>query len=452
MDRSRRLVIAGGTVVTMADGRPVERADVLVEDGRIARVGGEVAREGAQVITADGCAVLPGLVNTHTHLFQVLLRGFVDGVSLAGWLREIYRVGTVLTPDDCRVSARLGALESLRGGVTTVLEHHFVHPSLDHPAATIEGLAASGIRAVVARTSMDTGDLVPPGTVETPAAAAAAAERFLERFAARPRLSLMVGPNTPPINASADLVRTMHGVARRHGVRVSAHCAEGAAIAAAARALGAEGVVGLFDGLGVLDAEWVLAHCVHLTDEEIEILRARGAAVAHNPVSNMFLGDGIAPLVKMRRAGIPVGLGTDGPSSNNTLDMFETMKVTSLLQRVAALDAGAIRPAEVLEMATLGGARACGLDHLVGSIEVGKRADLIVIDLGRPHLVVLHDIYSQLVHCARASDVRDTIVDGRVLMRDRVVQTLDEAAVVTEAREAGARLAAALRASARPRL
>ena len=442
-----QLLITGGIVVTMGTAGVVEGADVLVEDGRIVRVGRGIARADAEVLPADGCAVLPGLVNAHTHLFQVLFRGFVDGVSLGEWLREIYRIGPVLTPDDCRTSARLGALESLRGGVTTVMEHHFVHPSLEYPAATIEGLSESGIRAVVARTSMDTGELVPAATREIPKTAAGVAAEFLERFAGRPRLSMMVGPNTPPINASGDLVRAVSEVARRYGVRVSAHCAEGLVVTARARALGAEGVVDLLDGLGVLDATWVLAHCVHLSDHEIEILRVRGAAVAHNPVSNMFLGDGIAPLIKMRRAGVPIGLGTDGPSSNSTLDMFETMKVTSLLQRLAALHAGAIRPMEVLEMATLGGARACGLDALIGSIDAGKRADLAVVDLSGPHLVALHDIYSQLVHCVRASDVRDTIVDGRVVMRNRVVRTLDEQAVVGEAKASAARLAAAMRTS-----
>jgi 5-methylthioadenosine/S-adenosylhomocysteine deaminase len=230
-------------------------------------------------------------------------------------------------------------------------------------------------------------------------------------------------------------------------VRVSTHCAEGLGIAAQARALGAEGVVGLLDGLDVLDGAWVLAHCVHLTDQEIEILRARGAAVAHNPVSNMFLGDGIAPLLKLRQAGVSVGLGTDGPSSNSTLDMFETMKVTSLLQRVAAMNAAAIRPIDVVEMATLGGARACGLDHLIGSVQVGKRADLAVVDLSGPHLAGVHDLYSHLVHCVRASDVRDTIVDGCVVMRNRTVQTLDEHSVAAEARTAAAKLAAAMRAA-----
>jgi 5-methylthioadenosine/S-adenosylhomocysteine deaminase len=442
-----RLLITSGTIVTMTPTGILEGADVLVEDGRIVRVGRGITSPDAEVLRADGCAVLPGLVNAHTHLFQVLFRGFVDGVPLEEWLREIYRMGTVLTPEDCRISARLGALESLLGGVTTVMEHHFVHPSLDYPAATIEGLSEAGIRAVVARTSMDTGELVPAATTERPAVAVTVSAEFLERFAGRPRLSLMVGPNTPPINASVDLVRAISEVARRHGVRVSAHCAEGLGIVDRARALGAEGVVSLLDGLGVLDAAWVLAHCVHLTDHEIEILHARGAAVAHNPVSNMFLGDGIAPLLKLRRVGVPVGLGTDGPSSNSTLDMFETMKVTSLLQRLAALHAGAIRPIDVLEMATIGGARVCGLDHLVGSIEAGKRADLAVVDLSGPHLVALHDIYSHLVHCARASDVRDTIVDGRVVMRNRAVRTLDEQAVTASARQAAAHLATAMRAA-----
>lgn len=442
-----RLLVAGGTVLTMVGQQVLEEADVLIEHGQIASIGAPArgAAPGAQVIDARGCAVMPGLVNAHTHLFQTLFRGFVDGVPLPEWLRQIYRIGRALRPEDCHIAARLGALESLRGGVTTVVEHHFVHPSLEHPAATIEGLRDAGIRAVVARTSMDGGELVPPETAEAPEAAAAAAGQFLERFAARPLLTLMVGPNTPPINASADLVRAMSQIGRRYGVRVTAHCAEGLAIVARARAEGAGGVVEFFEGLGVLDAEWVLSHCVHVSDREIEIMRARGVAIAHNPVSNMFLGDGIAPLMKFRRAGIPVGLGTDGPSSNTTLDMFETMKMTSLLQRVAALDTGAIRPAEVLEMATLGGARAAGLDHQVGSLEVGKRADLIVLDLDRPHLVALHDIHSQLVHCARAADVRDTIIDGRIVMRNGQVQTLDAAEVLTAARRAGRRAAAAVR-------
>ncbi len=443
-----RLLLRGGIVLTIADEVPRDGADILVEDGRIAAVGpaGSAAEEAPEVIDARGCVVMPGLINAHTHLFQTLLRGLIDGVPLTEWLRRIYSVGRVLTPGDCRTAARLGALESLRGGVTTVLEHHFVHPSLEHPAATIEGLQQAGIRAIVARTSMDSGEIVPRETVETPDAAAAASEQFLRQFAERRLLSLMLGPNTPPINASADLIRTLHRVARERGVRITAHCAEGVSIVARARELGAGGVVELFERLGVLDAGWLLSHSVYISDHEIDLMRRRGVSVAHNPVSNMFLGDGIAPVLKFRRAGIPIGLGTDGPSSNNTLDMFETMKVTSLLHRVAALDSAAIRPVDVVRMATLEGARAVGLVDLVGSIEVGKRADLIVIDLDRPHLVAMHDVYSHLVHCARAADVRDTIVDGRVVMRRGIVQTLDQASVLAEARRVAGRLASDIRA------
>jgi 5-methylthioadenosine/S-adenosylhomocysteine deaminase len=445
---TNRLLIAGGSVLAAAGGDVREHTDVLVEDGRIAALLPAGTSSGSEVLDASGCLVMPGLINAHTHLFQTLFRGFVDGVPFTEWLRQIYRMGRVLTPGDCRTAARLGALESLRGGVTTILEHHFVHPSLDHPAATIEGLREAGVRAVVARTSMDSGDLVPAEIAEQPEAAAAAAGQFVERFSSQTLLSLMVGTNTPPINASADLARAMQRVARRYGIRVSTHCAESLAIVAQAQALGAGGVIELLERWGVLDATWVAAHCVHVSDPEIDIMRRRGMAVAHNPVSNMFLGDGIAPLLRILAAGIPVGLGTDGPCSNNTLDMFETMKAASLLQRVSALDMGVIRPADVLEMATLGGARAVGLDSLVGSLEVGKRADIIVIDMDRPHLVAVHDIHSQLVHCARAADVRDTIVDGRVVMRNGDVLTLDTAAVLDEGRRAGRRLAVAMRALA----
>jgi 5-methylthioadenosine/S-adenosylhomocysteine deaminase len=443
-----RLLVTGATVLTIADEPLRQDADVLIENGRIAAVGAvdPAKSSGAEMIDARGCVVMPGLINAHTHLFQTLLRGFADGQPLTEWLRRIYSVGRALTPDDCRISARLGALESLRGGVTTVLEHHFVHPSLEHAAATIEGLQEAGIRAIVARTSMDSGNLPPRETTETPDAAGAASEAFVRRFAERPLLTLMIGPNTPPINASAGLIHAMHRVALGQGIRITTHCAEAMSIVARARELGAAGVVDFLEQLGVLNPGWLLSHSVHVNDREIEIMRTRGVSVAHNPVSNMYLGDGIAPVVKYRRAGIAVGLGTDGPSSNNTLDMFETMKVTSLLQRVAALDAAAIRPVDVVRMATLEGARAVGLDHLVGSLEVGKRADLIVIDMDRPHLVALHDAYSQIVHCARAADVRDTIVDGRVVMRNGTVRTLNRTSVLAEARRAGRRLVSDLRA------
>jgi 5-methylthioadenosine/S-adenosylhomocysteine deaminase len=447
-----RLLITGGTVLTLAEERPQAGGAVLVEDGAVVEVAPahRLSAAGAEVIDASGCVVMPGLINAHTHLFQTLIRGYADGRPFTEWLRRIYGVGRAIAPEDCLTAARLGALESLRGGVTTLLEHHFVHPSLEHPAATIEGLQEAGIRAVVARTSMDSGDLVPQETAETPEAAARASEAFLRRFAGRPRLSLMLGPSTPPINASAELVQAMSRVAREHGVPVTTHCAENRAVVARVRALGAAGVVDLFERLGVLEPGWLLSHCVHTSSDEIGVMRARGAAVAHNPVSNMYLGDGIAPVVAYRAAGIPVALGTDGPASNNTLDMFETMKAASLLQRVAALDAAAIRPVDAVRMATAEGARALGLEHLVGTLEPGKRADLIVVDMDRPHLVPLHDVYAQLVYCARAADVRDTIVDGRVVMRRGVVQTLDHASIMADARAAGRRLALALAAPGGP--
>jgi 5-methylthioadenosine/S-adenosylhomocysteine deaminase len=252
-------------------------------------------------------------------------------------------------------------------------------------------------------------------------------------------LTLMTGPNTTGVSASGEAAVACQRFALERGLRVSAHIAESCSVLDTVRTRhNRPGVIVWLDELGALGPNWLAAHSVHVSAEEIAIMARRGVCVAHNPVSNMFLGDGIAPVVEMLGAGVTVALGTDGPASNNSEDMFEVLKVAGLLQRAHHRDPQAVTPIQALRMATVNGAKALGLDHLVGSLEPGKRADLIALDLSRaPHNVAVHDVVSHLVHCAKATDVELAMVDGRILMEDRRVAGLDEPALLAQAQATG---------------
>ncbi len=449
-----RVLIEGAAVVTVNDRDEVlDPGWVLVEDGAIVSVtaappdGPPPTRR----IQATGKVVMPGIVNAHTHLFQVLIRGVYEELPFTEWLRRIYHCGKALTAETGRLSARLATLESLHSGVTTLVEHQFLNRGEELAEAAIEGMRSLGVRAVVARTIMDDGALAPSEALETPEAGLRSVERLLAahrgELADRRRLvTLMVGPNTPGVSATGELARATAAFAREYGLRQSAHIAESASVLDAVKSrYGYDGVVEWLDSLDALGPDMLAAHAVHLSPREVQILADRGVSVSHNPVSNMFLGDGIAPVVEMLRAGVNVALGTDGAASNNSQDMLETIKVAALLQRVRHQDAHAVSSAQSLRMATINGARAVGLGEMVGSIEPGKRADLVLVDLrSAPHTVAVHDVVSHLVHCARPSDVEMVMVDGEVVLEGGRAVGLDEARLLREAQTAGERLVARL--------
>jgi 5-methylthioadenosine/S-adenosylhomocysteine deaminase len=243
----------------------------------------------------------------------------------------------------------------------------------------------------------------------------------------------MTGPNTPPINTTPDLLREVRRFADDKSIGISAHVAESKSVVDAVRKQhGADGVVEFLHRFGIPAKNSIFAHSVHVSAEEIQILRETGTSVSHNPVSNMMLGDGVAPVVEMLRQGVNVGLGTDGAASNHSQDLFDTMKAASLLQKVHHHNAGVIKPYDILRMATIGGARALGLDAICGTIEVGKRADLILVNLDTVHNQPVNDIFSQIVHCAKASDVQTVIVDGEIVMRDRRLTKLDDGKILAD--------------------
>lgn len=448
-----RLIIQNGAVFPLREEPEIiPDAAVVVEDGIIVDIIKEKRfyHPQSEILDARGAAVIPGLVNAHTHLYQALLRALWDNMPLVAWLKNIYQVAPVLEPEDLYLGAEVGLLEAIKGGVTTVCDHHFLNPTFQHTAATIEAMLRSGVRAILVRAVMDEGDLVPDCVLEPSDKALGELDKLMgsyEGAIASGMLRIMAGPNTPCLNASTGLIKAIHQFCEHRGLRISAHVAESKEIVDLAKQkYGYGGVVEYLESVGMIQPYVALAHCVHVSEDEIDILAQVGAAVVHNPVSNCILGDGIAPVAEMLHAGINVALGTDGAASNHTQDMFEVMKLCSLLQRVRNNDPAVIGPYRVLRMATYGGAKALGLEDLIGTIEVGKQADLVTVDLHTsPHNVGIHDLFSHLVHSAKAVDVSNVIVSGRVVMRDRKVLTLKEDEVLKAAQHRATDLVARVR-------
>ena len=434
------LLITNGLILPMTEVRRSFDGYARVDGNLITEVGEGSPRDsksGEQLIDGAGCALLPGLVNAHTHLYQVLLRAVWEDLELMPWLRRIYGCARVLRPEHFYAGSLLGCVEAIRGGVTTLCEHNFLNPSRECAFETIRAIEDSGLRAVFARTIMDTGEIVPACVKEKPATAFRHIESLLALHKGGSGLTFMTGPNTPPINTTPELLREIRRFADDKSIGISAHVAESKSVVESVRGQhGKAGVVEFLHQFGLAAPNSVFAHSVHVSKDEIALLKQTGTSVSHNPVSNMMLGDGVAPVVEMLRHGVNVALGTDGAASNHSQDLFDTMKAASLLQKVHYQDAGVIEPDTVLRMATVGGAKALGLASVCGTIEAGKRADLILVNLDTVHSQPMNDIFSQIVHCAKASDVRTVIVNGEVLMKDRALTRLDDEWILADAKAA----------------
>lgn len=378
---------------------------------------------------------MPGLVNAHTHLYQVLLRAVWEDFELMPWLRRIYGCARVLRPEHFYAGSLLGCVEAIRSGVTTLCEHNFLNPSPECAFETVRAIQESDLRAVFARTIMDAGEIVPDCVKEKPDTAFRHIDSLLAEHKGGSGLTFMTGPNTPPINTTPALLREIRRFADDKSIGISAHVAESKAVVECVREQhGKGGVVEFLHQFGLAAPNSIFAHSVHVSKDEIVLLKETGTSVSHNPVSNMMLGDGVAPVVEMLHRGVNVALGTDGAASNHSQDLFDTMKAASLLQKVHHQDAGIIEPYAVLRMATASGAQALGLSSLCGTIEAGKRADLILVNIDTIHSQPMNDIFSQIVHCAKASDVQTVIVDGVVLMKDRALTRLDDNRILSDAK------------------
>ena len=435
------LLIRGGTILTMNDRLEAFDGDVLVRDGRIVSVGAAAGAAADATLDASGAIVLPGFVQTHVHLCQTLFRGFADDLALIDWLRtRIWPMEAAHTPASLRASARLAACELLASGTTSVLTMETVHDT----EAVFEEVAASGLRAVVGKCLMDADAAVPRRLLQTTRAAIDESLALRRRWdgAEGGRIRAAFAPRFA-VSCSRDLLEEVGSLAARHGVLVHTHASEQQAeIALVERQTGQRNLE-YFETIGLASERLCVAHCVWVNDHELDILAARRVHVLHCPGSNLKLGSGLAPVAEMRRRGISVSLGADGAACNNRLDMFEEMRLAAVLQSVR-LGPGALPARDAVWMATREGAKALGLESEIGSLEPGKRADIVVVGLDRPHLAPGADPYSTLVYAARGSDVRHTVVDGEVLVRHGRPVRLDPVEVAADARrEAGALLARA---------
>ncbi|HEV2862932.1 MAG TPA: 5'-deoxyadenosine deaminase [Pyrinomonadaceae bacterium] len=431
------LLIKGGLIVTSDPADRVLEGDLLVRDGRIASVG--AGGESADVtIDARGCAVLPGFVQTHIHLCQTLFRGAADDLELIDWLKQrVWPLEAAHTPESLRASARLGIAEMLRGGTTCALTMETVR----HTAEVFRVARETGFRATIGKCMMDKGEGVPEGLREEAEDSIKESLALLEEWHGSEggRLRYCFAPRFA-VSCTDPLLRRVGSLARERGVLVHTHASENRdEIQIVERETGRRNVEYLQE-VGLTGSHVVLAHCVHVTEGEMNLLARTGTHVAHCPSSNMKLGSGVAPVTEMLERGVSVSLGADGAPCNNRLDMFTEMRGAALLQKVRH-GASALPAGRVFRMATIEGARALGLENEIGSLEPGKRADITVLDLSRLHLTPRPDAVSTIVYAAEAADVRTVLVDGKILMEDGELKTLDERGVIEDAREQFGQLA-----------
>ena len=434
------LLIRDGTVLPCdADmGECWSPGYVLTRDGRIALVGKgdppeRVVGEATEVVDAHGKAVIPGLVNAHTHLFQCFLRGLADDKPLLEWLKTAtWPGGLAMTEEDFYLSAMLGFVENLKCGATSVLSQDYVQTSPLNSAAVMAAARSSGVRARLARGCGDCDPYFAP--FQEPLETIVAETRCLfEQSDERVRVEF--GPMIT-WGCKGESLQAMNRLAGEWNIGLHIHVNE--TQAEVQMSLDATGLheIAWLDSLGVLNERWQLVHCVWMDEQEMRIVADRGCIVVHCPVSNMYLASGIAPIAEMRRRGIPVALASDGPGSNNSQDMLEVLKTTANLQKVGTLNAMALLPADVLDMAYRGGAAAMDLNGQIGRLAPGAYADIVLVDLERAHIGPVHSPRSALVYNANGNDVDTVIVNGEILVRGGELVRISEKGLMRDCQRA----------------
>jgi cytosine/adenosine deaminase-related metal-dependent hydrolase len=419
--------------------RVLERADVLLAEGRIAAIGPalETPPGLTHVIEAQGRAVLPGLVQAHVHLCQVLFRGMADDLPLMRWLRErIWPLEGAHDERSMAASARLGVAELLLGGTTAILDMGTVR----HQDEIFRAMEDGGIRGISGKAMMDAGESVPANLCEPTEASLRESLALFERWhgAAGGRLEYALAPRFI-LSCTEALLREVAAIAEMRSIRIHSHVAEHRDERTEVRAKLGKDDVDVLASWGIAGPHVVLAHGVQLTAAQMKRVARAGTRIVHCPSANLKLASGIADVVAMRDAGIVVGLGADGAPCNNRLDAFTELRSAALLAKVRRDDAAALPAMDALAMVTIEGARALGMDGEIGSLEVGKKADVIVVDVDTEHALPGGDVVNRLVYACTASDVRHVFVDGRWIVRDGALTTLDADEVrATAKREARA--------------
>ncbi|MBW3564075.1 MAG: amidohydrolase [Acidobacteria bacterium] len=440
-DRARAdILILDGTIVPVTSEPFV--GSLAIDDGVIVALGptsGIVDRYSAdETIDASGAAVLPGFVNAHTHAPMTLFRGIADDLPLMEWLTGFIFPAEAenVDRDFVRAGTRLAAAEMIRSGTTTFADMYYYESDI------AEETRRTGLRAVLGETMID----FPAPDNPTWDAAVAYVRRFVARWKGDELITPAIAPHAP-FTVSPEHLQEVRALATELGVPILIHLAETTDEVSQIETRHQTSPTRLLANLGFLADDVVGAHGIHLDDEDIRLLRRYETGIVHCPESNMMLASGVARVGDLLAAGVELGLGTDGPAgSNNNLDMIEEMASAARLQKIHSMDSSAISSRVVLEMATMGGARVLGLDDLIGSLEVGKRADVIVIDLEDPGIQPVYSVESAIVYAANGADVEATIVDGKMLMRNRRLLTLDEDEVMRDAQVIRDRVVASLAA------
>ncbi len=438
---TQEIVFRGATILTIDAQQRVLAGDVACIDGAIVHVGGTYTPQTRDydVVDCRDCVVMPGLVQAHVHTCQTLARGRADDMELMDWLRKVvwpYEAG--LDAAATRASAELACAELLLGGTTAILDMGTVH----HTDEIFAGARASGIRATIGKCMMDGDDpQIPAGLRESTAASLAESARLIDTWHghAGNRLRYAYAPRFVP-SCTDELLREVGVQARARGVGIHTHASENTGEIALVRArFGGKDNIVVLDELGLLGPHTCVAHCIHLSQAERELLAARGAHVCTCPSSNLKLASGICGVPELIAAGVQVAIGADGAPCNNNLDGFAELRLTALLHKPGR-GPRTLPAAEVVRMATLGGAAALGIADHTGSLEVGKRGDVIAVDLGALHTVPAAAPWSQIAYAAKACDVKHVAVDGALVVRDRALLTLEVERVRAAARAAAARL------------
>ncbi len=438
------LLITGGTIVTMgADRQVIENGFIAVRGDTIVSMGSNAGMPfpkgvlAQQTIDAKGKLILPGFINGHTHVPMVLMRGLIDDVTLDDWLRKYIFPAEArnVTEDYVRWGTRLAMAEMIRGGTTTFADMYYFED------AVAEETKAAGLRGFLGETWID----FPAPDNKSEAEMAAYSEKFIKKWQGDPLIHAAVAPHSI-YTCSEKTLRDAAALARKYHAPILIHVAEMRKELMDSLANNGATPVQYLERISFLGPDVVAAHCIWVDYADMKILADHQVGCVHNPSSNMMLASGVAPVVDERAAGMRVGLGTDGPAgSNNDLDMMEEMDLAAKLQKTARVDPRALGAKGALEMATIEGARALHMEKEIGSLETGKKADLVILNLNVPNAVPMYDVYSQVVYALKASEVETVVVGGKNLLKDGKLLTVDEAAAMAKAKEYGAKVQASLK-------
>ena len=433
------LLIRNARIVTMNDKREVlEEAAMAVADGRIVELGDSKElearyKDAARILDAAGKVVFPGFINNHNHLFQTLIKGLGDDMVIGDWLKKVaYPFAAKITREDVYHGAMIGLMESIHSGVTTTLDYMYAHPVPEISDGVIQAMEELKVRGIYARGFVSEGEEygTQRAMMETPEEVIADFKRLVETYEkpSKGMLKIWMAPSSPWANTREMLLETW-AVAKEYGAGYTVHVSE--TDTPRNRAKEVHGTIDtlLLEELGIVGPEVLLVHCVAIADRDIEMIRKYDMKVSHNPVCNMYLASGVAPVPQMLEAGITVGLGLDGAASNNSQDMVETLKTAALLHKVHTRNPKIITARKVLEMATIDGARSIGMEKEIGSLEAGKKADFFLFDPSRTaKSTPMHDPISTLVYSSSASNIETVVINGEVVLEEGRILGMDEAA------------------------